>query len=348
MANENIRNAVDRETGRRTNSVCTNDGSIAKGVLYVSYDAIVIGTGPNGLAAAITLAQAGQRVLVVEAKATPGGGMRTQAITLPGFQHDICAAVHPLGLASPFLRGLPLADYGLEWILPPVSLAHPLDDGSAVAVTRSLDETAAELGQDGAMWRRLFGTLVANWEDAIDGRRAWAGAAVAGGQHEGGQWSSIADRDAGLSPTRPAHRLDLGQTHAWPQLAQKQCALLAYVHSLLPVGACVELAGDSEFGAIPVLRLLAQWGGATHCVSFDLEASRLQTTQRLSRLTLAVALLYVTLLTFGSQTIKRGLRPLIDRTDRRDLSIFRVGVDMFERLLANAQPFSIRLLPYFT
>ncbi|HQY90113.1 FAD-dependent oxidoreductase, partial [Caldilinea sp.] len=123
----------------------------------MSYDAIVIGSGPNGLAAAITLAQAGQRVLVVEAKATPGGGMRTQAITLPGFQHDICAAVHPLGLASPFLRGLPLADYGLEWILPPVSLAHPLDDGSAVAVTRSLDETAAELGQDGAMWRRLFG-----------------------------------------------------------------------------------------------------------------------------------------------------------------------------------------------
>jgi len=168
LANENIRNAVDRETGRRTNSVCTNDGSIAKGVLYVSYDAIVIGSGPNGLSAAITLAQAGQRVLVVEAKATPGGGMRTQAITLPGFQHDICAAVHPLGLASPFLRGLPLADYGLEWILPPVSLAHPLDDGSAVAVTRSLDETAAELGQDGAMWRRLFGALVANWEDAID------------------------------------------------------------------------------------------------------------------------------------------------------------------------------------
>lgn len=81
---------------------------------------------------------------------------------------------------------------------------------------------------------------------------------------------------------------------------------------------------------------------------FDLEASRLQTTQRLSRLTLAVALLYVTLLTFGSQTIKRGLRPLIDRADRRDLSIFRVGVDMFERMLANAQPFSIRLLPYFT
>ncbi len=106
----------------------------------MSYDAIVIGSGPNGLAAAITLAQAGQAVLVVEAKATPGGGMRTQELTLPGFRHDICAAIHPLGLASPFFRSLPLAEHGLEWLLPPVSLAHPLDDGTAVAVTRSLDD----------------------------------------------------------------------------------------------------------------------------------------------------------------------------------------------------------------
>ena len=134
----------------------------------MSYDAVIIGSGPNGLAAAITLAQAGQRVLVVEAKATPGGGMRTQEITLPGFKHDICSAIHPLGLASPFFRDLPLADYGLEWILPPVSLAHPLDDGTAVAVTRSLVETAAGLGADGARWQRLFGPIVAHWEDAID------------------------------------------------------------------------------------------------------------------------------------------------------------------------------------
>ncbi len=111
----------------------------------MSYDAVIVGSGPNGLAA-ITLARTGQRVLVVEAKATPGGGMRTQEITLTGFRHDICSAIHPLGLASPFLRYLPLADFGLEWILPPVSLAHPLDNGRAVAVTRSLDETAAELG----------------------------------------------------------------------------------------------------------------------------------------------------------------------------------------------------------
>ncbi len=134
----------------------------------MSYDAVVIGSGPNGLAAAITLARAGQRVLVVEAKATPGGGMRTQEVTLPGFKHDICSAIHPLGLASPFFRNLPLAEYGLEWILPPISLAHPLDDGTAVAVTRSLDETAANLGRDAVRWRRLFGPLSDHWQDAID------------------------------------------------------------------------------------------------------------------------------------------------------------------------------------
>ncbi|MBP6440328.1 MAG: NAD(P)/FAD-dependent oxidoreductase [Caldilineaceae bacterium] len=134
----------------------------------MSYDAVIIGSGPNGLAAAITLAQAGQRALIVEAKATPGGGMRTQELTLPGFKHDICSAIHPLGIASPFFRNLPLADYGLEWILPPVSLAHPLDGGDAVAVTTSLDGTAAELGPDGRAWRLLFGPIVAQWEHALD------------------------------------------------------------------------------------------------------------------------------------------------------------------------------------
>ncbi|MFO7634294.1 MAG: FAD-dependent oxidoreductase, partial [Caldilinea sp.] len=133
----------------------------------MSYDAVIIGSGPNGLAAAITLAQAGQRVLVVEEETTPGGGMRTQELTLPGFHHDICSAIHPLGVASPFFRSLPLADYGLEWILPPVSLARPLDDGTVVAVMTSLDETAAGLGVDGRAWRWLFEPLVARWERRI-------------------------------------------------------------------------------------------------------------------------------------------------------------------------------------
>ncbi len=134
----------------------------------MSYAAVVIGSGPNGLAAAITLAQAGHRVLVIEAKATPGGGMRTQEVTLPGFRHDICSAVHPLAIASPFFRSLPLAQYGLEWVHSPAAAAHPLDGGIAVAVTPSLEETAAAMGEDAATWRRLFGPLVARWQDVVD------------------------------------------------------------------------------------------------------------------------------------------------------------------------------------
>ena len=132
-----------------------------------TYDAIIIGSGPNGLAAAITLAQNGQKVLVLEAKDTIGGGTRTAEITLPGFQHDICSAIHPLGVASPFFRNLPLTDYGLEWIHPPVALAHPLDDGRAAILTRSLDESAASMGQDGRAYQRLMAPLVDSWQEIL-------------------------------------------------------------------------------------------------------------------------------------------------------------------------------------
>src|SRR5262249_18737286 len=119
-------------------------------------DAVVVGAGPNGLAAAIRLAQAGRRVSVLEGNATIGGGARTAQLTLPGFQHDVCSAIHPLGIGSPFFRSLPLARHGLEWIHPPTCLAHPLDDGSAVVLRRSLAETADALGRDGDAWGRLF------------------------------------------------------------------------------------------------------------------------------------------------------------------------------------------------
>jgi phytoene dehydrogenase-like protein len=129
-----------------------------------SWDAIVVGSGPNGLAAAIALAQAGRSVLVLEAAATTGGGTRTAELTLPGFRHDVCSAVHPLALASPFLRQLPLREHGLEFVHPEIPLAHPLDDGTAVALHRSVDETAAGLGSDAAAYRHLMQPLAREWE----------------------------------------------------------------------------------------------------------------------------------------------------------------------------------------
>jgi phytoene dehydrogenase-like protein len=134
----------------------------------VAYDAVVIGSGPNGLAAAITLARAGRSVVVFEGSDTLGGGTRTQALTLPGYQHDVCAAVHPLAVGSPFFRTLPLDQFGLEWIFPPLPLAHPLHDGSAATLARSLMATGASLGEDAAAYRRLIGPLARQWDRLRD------------------------------------------------------------------------------------------------------------------------------------------------------------------------------------
>ncbi|MGK6350359.1 phytoene desaturase family protein [Parapedobacter sp. DT-150] len=132
-------------------------------MLPTTYDAIVVGSGPNGLAAAITLQQEGLQVLLLEAKETIGGGMRTSELTLPGFHHDVCSAVHPMGAASPFLRSLPLHEFGLAYIHPDVLAAHPFDDGTAAALYQSIDETVAGLGADGIAYRRLFEPLIENW-----------------------------------------------------------------------------------------------------------------------------------------------------------------------------------------
>ena len=119
-------------------------------------NAVVVGAGPNGLAAAIAVARAGHPVVVLEGQETIGGGCRSAAITLPGFTHDLCAAVHPMGIVSPFFRELPLQQYGLQWVHPPAAVAHPFDDGTAAVLYRSLEQTGETLGGDGPAWRALM------------------------------------------------------------------------------------------------------------------------------------------------------------------------------------------------
>ncbi len=130
----------------------------------IEYDAVVVGSGPNGLAAAITLARAGCSVLVCEANATIGGGARSAELTLPGFVHDVCSAVHPLAAGSPFFKTLPLERSGLTWIQPEIPLAHPLDDGSAACLHQNIDLTAEQLRDDSRAYRRLMKPLARNWE----------------------------------------------------------------------------------------------------------------------------------------------------------------------------------------
>jgi phytoene dehydrogenase-like protein len=124
------------------------------------FDAVVVGAGPNGLAAAIVLARAGASVLVLEGAATIGGGTRTEELTLPGFRHDVCSGAHPMGLLSPFFRELPLGQHGLEWVSGRASVAHPMERGPAVMLWRSVERTCAGLGRDAAAYRRLVGPLL--------------------------------------------------------------------------------------------------------------------------------------------------------------------------------------------
>ncbi len=132
------------------------------------YDAVIVGAGPNGLAAAVTLARAGRSVLVIEAKTTIGGGARTKELTLPGFRHDVCSAIHPMGLGSAFFKDLPLSQFGLEWILPPANLAHPQDDGRSAVLYNSVEATAETLGRDVKAYRNLIAPLVKSWDKYSD------------------------------------------------------------------------------------------------------------------------------------------------------------------------------------
>ncbi len=128
------------------------------------YDAVVVGSGPNGLAAAVELARNGCSVAVLEAEDTVGGGTRSAELTLPGYVHDVCSAIHPLGYASPFFSALPLKEYGLDWVHPPAPLAHPFDDGTAVVLERSVEETEKTLGPDADAYWKLMGPIARDWD----------------------------------------------------------------------------------------------------------------------------------------------------------------------------------------
>ena len=197
------------------------------------YDAVVIGSGPNGLAAAITMIHSGRSVALYEAADKIGGGMRSEELTLPGFIHDVCSAVYPLAIGSPLFRSLPLAQYGLEWVQPPSPLAHPLDDGSAVMLERSLHDTAAGLGEDGYAYRRLMRPLVESWHglDAdLLGPLRWPR-------------KPLAVTRFGLSAIRPAR--SFSERSFEDQRARALFAGLS-AHSMLPL----EAWGSAAFGLV--------------------------------------------------------------------------------------------------
>ena len=219
-------------------------------------DAIVVGSGPNGLAAAITLARAGCSVRVLEANATIGGGARSAELTLPGFVHDVCSAIHPLALASPFFRTLPLERHGLKWIQPPIALAHPLDDGGAACLQQKLEAPNKSLGGDDRAWRRLMRPFARDWENLST---EFLQPMLHLPRHP------IALARFGLSALAPA--ASFAKRHFRDERARALFAGIA-VHSFLPL----EASGSAAFGLV--------LGAAGHAVGWPLPQGGAQAISR--------------------------------------------------------------------
>lgn len=222
-------------------------------------NAIVVGAGPNGLSAAITLALRGISVLVLEAEATIGGAVRSAELTLPGFVHDIGSAIHPLGYDSPFFRRLPLHEHGLEWVHSPAPLGHPLDGGDAVTLEVSPAETAAQLGADGTAYSKLFTPAAKIWADILQS------------QQEAAEPSLERGIRAAMSRPLTGAALGLAQIRSADALAgrfkgARARALIAGMaaHSTLPLdkattgGICIALATAGHVGGWPFPRGGAQ------------------------------------------------------------------------------------------
>ncbi|MYH05666.1 MAG: NAD(P)/FAD-dependent oxidoreductase, partial [Acidimicrobiia bacterium] len=205
------------------------------------YDAVVVGAGPNGLTAAVVLAEAGCSTLVVEASETVGGGSRTAELTLGGFRHDVCATAHPLGRGSPVFRRLPLARYGLRWVHPPVALAHPLDNGEVVVLRRSTEETSEGLGADAVRYRRRIEDIDRMWS-RIENRLL--GPAL-------GSWSDPLGTLKLASFARPAS----WDVRRFKGLAARSLLAGSAAHSVMPLGRLFTagvgwllLAGGHRYG----------------------------------------------------------------------------------------------------